>query len=192
MPKIIITEIRDKYADYTTLLTGRKSVFEQVINITEKKGNNKNFLTNRDVNVKHSSLTDAITLIAEVRVDNYKYFNFKLRCRSLSEVPFFRFDSDGETHRNYDDSIPLSEQQITTPHFHRFNENGLLIAYKTDKLLNEQERIALEDISLCVIHFCHESNIRLNDDDFPGISIMPGTFQFETENNDPNKGVNFA
>ncbi|MBC7553970.1 MAG: hypothetical protein H7257_08325 [Taibaiella sp.] len=85
----------------------------------------------------------------EVNKQNYKRFSFILRCITLSQRPFFHYDSAGASHRNYDDSLPLKEQKVDTPHFNCFKESGLSWAYKTEKLKNESERIALEDIYLC-------------------------------------------
>lgn len=80
---------------------------------------------------------------------------------------------------------------FTTPHFHKFNENGIEIAYKTDKLLDPKESKALEDINLCIIHFFHESNTRLKDDDFPEIKIQSDTLGFKMTKEDPNQNIDF-
>ena len=189
MSKEVAPEIRDNYSYYNSLLKERKSIFQEVIEIY-KVGNNSNFLESFK-DVKHQTCNKDIHLIVTVRKQDHKYFQFKLRCQDLSRRPFFRYDSDGDTHRNYDDDIPFAEQQITTPHFHYYNEKGINIAYKTEQLLNEQERKALEDINLCIAHYCHEANIRLNEDDFPSISIEPGTLPFVIVEEDPNSNVNF-
>lgn len=189
MGKEVIKSIRDDYSFYTKLLKERKSMFEGVIEITEV-GNNANTLE-RTTDVEHTSLVNDILLIVNVKVSNHKFFQFKLRCKDLCGQPFFRYDSDGDTHRNHDDSIPLSEQQITTPHFHYYNEKGINIAYKTQHLLNEAEKKALEDINLCIKHFCHEANVRLNAEEFPEISILPHLLPFSLTKDDPTTNVNF-
>jgi len=191
MGKLIRPEIRDNYTFYSDLLSNRKSVNEKVIDISNAKPTNKNFLINDNVLLKHITLVNEIVFISEVKARNYKYFHFKIKCVSLSDVPFFRYDSDGAAHRNYDDNIPLAQQQITTPHFHNFNIDGVSLAYKTKELLNDASRQALEDISLCVAHFCHEGNIRLGKDDFPSISILSKTLGLTMTEDDPNAGVNF-
>ena len=71
------------------------------------------------------------------------------------------------------------------------NENGIEIAYKTDKLLDPKESKALEDINLCIIHFFHESNTRLKDDDFPEIKIQSDTLGFKMTKEDPNQNIDF-
>ncbi len=82
-------------------------------------------------------------------------------------------------------------QQVTTPHFHNYNSNGISIAYKTDQLKNERERVALEDINLCVCHFCMEANLRVNPDEMPSISILPNNLPLTVINDDPNQNIDF-
>ncbi len=190
MGKEIRYEIRDNYKFYKILLEERKSIFHEVIEIKEVK-NNANILESLKA-IKHSTQNSEIDLIVNVKLNNFKFFQFKLRCKDLSMVPFFRYDNDGETHRNYDeDEIPLRGQSVVTPHFHYFSEKGINIAYQTDTLKNEAERKALDDINLCIAHYFHEANIRLNDDDFPKVSILPGTLNLDFSQDDPNSNIRF-
>ncbi|MCQ6961444.1 hypothetical protein [Mucilaginibacter aquariorum] len=189
MSKELIPEIKANYAFYNKVLRERKSVFDSLISI-EEIGNNSNVLESNN-NIAHLSLPNAIVLRINVKVNNHNFFQFKLRCTDLCAVPFFRYDSDGDTHRNYDESIPLEDQQVPAPHFHYYNENGINIAYKTPSLLDENETKALEDINICIKHFCHEANLRLNDDDFPEIQILPGQIPLKVTSDDPNSNVNF-
>ena len=191
MGKVIIPEVRDNYILYTSLLKDKKSISQSIIDISRHKLSNPHFLINDSTDVKHPNIKDEIVFISEVKVKNYKYFLFKLKCISFCYTPFFRYDSDGSTHRNYDEAIPLKEQQVTTPHFHYFNNSGISIAYKTKQLINAKSKEALEDINLCVAHFCSEANMRLNKDEFPAISILSKTLQLPLYDEDPNSGVNF-
>jgi len=190
MSKTIDKDIKNKYAFYQDLLEKRKSIFESVIDIKEIS-NNANYLEEKS-ETTHSTLNNLIDLIVTVKKNDYKYFQFKLRCKDLSETPFFRYDSDGIAHRNYEnkDKI-LKEQQVTTPHFHHYNEDGLLLAYKTKSLLNEKEREALEDINLCITHYFQESNIRLNKEDYPTIIINSTEIPYEFEEDDPHSNIYF-
>jgi hypothetical protein len=141
--------------------------------------------------VTHETISEEIIFISQVKARNYKYFHFKLKCTALCSTPFFRYDSDGDAHRNYDDNIPLSKQQITTPHFHNFNDHGISMAYKTPELLNEATRTALEDISFSVVHFFNEGNIRLGVNDFPSVIILSRTLGLPQTEEDPNAGTKF-
>lgn len=182
-------DIRDKYDFYNKLLAERKSVFESVIDISGI-ANNSNFLEN-NTSISHESIQVDIDFIVNVKINNSTYFQFKLRCRELSDTPFFRFDSDGETHRNYSNDIPLREQSISTPHFHKYNQRGACMAYKTDRLLNEKESKALEDINICIAYFCHESNVRLNQDDFPTVTIRSKEIPLDFSVIDPLSNIKF-
>ena len=181
-------QIIDNYEFYNKLLSDRKSIFTEVLEINDF-GNNANTLSHKE-NVLYPDCNDMV-LIVDVKVNNHNFFQFKLRYKEFLPAPFFRFDSDGETHRNKIDGLSLEEQSITTPHFHKFNENGIEIAYKTDKLLNPAEAKALEDINLCIAYFFHESNIRVNEDSFPEVKIMSNTLGFSMSHIDPNQNVLF-
>ncbi|WP_282036194.1 hypothetical protein [Saccharicrinis aurantiacus] len=182
-------KVKENYTLYSKLLSERKSVFSEVIEINEI-GNNANTLSRQEV-LKHKSISDNMVLIVDVKYNNHNYFQFKLRYKDYIPQPFFRFDSDGETHRNRVTGIPLGEQSITTPHFHKFNNDGLEIAFKTDKLINKEEAKALEDINLCIAHFFQESNTRLNAEDYPIIKVSPNELGLTFNNNDPNQNVTF-
>jgi|GEM_PF-377427 len=181
--------IKENYEFYNNLLQKRKSIFSRIIDIKEV-GNNHNTLEKIET-VHHEEIEDPMVLIVDVKLNNHNFFQFKLRYKEYLEQPFFRFDSDGETHRNKLKGVPLDQQQVTPPHFHKFNENGIEIAYKTDKLTDENERKALEDINLCIVHFFHESNLRLEEDDFPQIIIESDSLGLTFANDDPNSNVNF-
>jgi hypothetical protein len=190
MGKNVVQQIRDNYTLYTDLLINRKSIREKVIDISEK-GRNENYLKNDKVVMEHITLPHNIILISEVKIRNYKSFKFKIKCAGLCEVPFFRYDSDGPAHRNYDENIPFEYQQIETPHFHNFNSNGISIAYQTHQLKNKVSKEALEDINFSAAHFCHEGNIRVGKEDFPLITILSKELGLTQIENDPNTGVNF-
>lgn len=183
-------KVKEDYSLYNRLLEERKSVFTEVIEVN-KVGNNANTLSQIE-DVKQEVLSEEVILIVDVKLNNHNFFQFKLRCKDYIPNPFFRFDSDGETHRNRIEGIPFEEQAITPPHFHKFNENGIEIAYKTDKLLNEKESKALEDINLCIIHFFHESNTRLKEDDFPEVKIMSNSLGLSFKSEDPNENIDYV
>lgn len=184
-----IQEIKDNYDFYNNLLQQRKSIFSSIIDIKEI-GNNNNTLEKIE-SIKHIGIEDPMFLIVDVKLNNHNFFQFKLRYKEFIEQPFFRYDSDGDAHRNKIQGIPLQQQRITTPHFHKFDKNGIEIAYKTDQLLDERECKALEDINLCIAHFCHEANIRFEEEDFPQVVIGSNTLGLTFEANDPNSNIDF-
>lgn len=183
-----VNKIKDNYSFYRNLLEERKSIFSEVIEV--KSLLNKK-LFEENIPVKHPEVVDDMILIVDVSVNNYKYFRFKLRYKEYVDKPLFRFDSDGVTHWNYVDGIPLTEQQVKTPHFHKFNEDGIEVAYQTIQLKNEETKKALQDIEFCIAHFFHECNIRVNNVDFPTIKVNPDQLDFTYEKIDPNENVMF-
>ncbi|MCU4155233.1 hypothetical protein J1N10_04555 [Carboxylicivirga sp. A043] len=189
MASKINQKVKENYDFYSSLLSERKSIFSEVIEINET-GNNENTLSKQEV-LKHKSIPDKMVLIVDVKYNNHRFFQFKLRYKEYIPQPFFRFDSDGDTHRNRIDGVPLSEQSITTPHFHQYNNDGVEIAFKTDKLINEKECKALEDINLCIAHFFQVSNTRLNNEDYPSVKISSDKLAFSFKDDDPNQNVTF-
>ena len=182
-------EIKNNFKHYTDLVDGRKNVKKSPI-VLDEKGNNIHY-KKKNTSVTHTTEKDDINLIVESKIINKKDFKFKLRAKEYTEPPFFRFDSDGVTHRNNIPEIPLADQQITTPHFHKFDDKGREIAYKTKQLKTPTEAKALEDINLCVSHFCNEGNLRYNVNDFPKIDDTSGEIGFDISDEDPHSKIKF-
>lgn len=186
----INAEIQSDYTTFVNLVNDRKHTTEKLIYLNDKKPNRQ------DTNYydRHLSypLKD-IKLIIEARQNVKTCFRFKLRCEEFTKEPYFRFDSDGATHRNLDKTLPLSKQIIKTPHFNTFDKGGNGIAYRTDELENPStEAVLLNDITLCFAHFCHESNIRFPQEDFSEIIPFPSDIlPLDTNNEDPLANINF-
>lgn len=190
MAEQYFSQVATKYDFYRTLVDGKKTTEHETVNVT-KVGNNKKILET-SVEVSHeSSDVDSVSLMVEVNKANQGNYKFKLNCEEFIPAPFFRFDSIGKTHRVKRDGIKLNDQQVTTPHFHKYNEEGVEIAYKTKELIDKETAEALKDINLCLAHFCHESNLRLKEDDFPTVSVMPDTLGIQVFEDDPNQNIDF-
>lgn len=128
-----------------------------------------------------------------IEVKNSDEYNFsaKLMTDAISNKVILRYDSAGATHRNNFDDIPLQDQLVTTPHIHKYDEMGRLIAIKTDEILADQE--AASDIKTGFPIFCREGNIY---GDLTTISpkIQVGeqpTIPFEHISIDPCEGIPF-
>jgi len=190
--KNINLDIAQNFSKFERLLGDKKHTTESQISLDKTKPN-RHDINYAEMEVEHTELDDKITLIIESKKNNHKDFKFKLRCPSLSQTPFFRYDSDGPTHFNRNSDVPLIQQMITTPHFNSFDNAGRNIAYKTDKLLDEKEAKALEDLNFSFIHFCFESNLRYPLDDFTSIKPTPDSeFSFEVDRKDILSNLNFV
>ena len=181
-------KVRDNYKSYCSLIDEEKILLNNKIVLDEKKNSRpdykeKNTPTYSDV------LPDDIIFTIQQKETEEKDFKFILRCVPFCERPFFRYDSTGPSHRNSNLPIPIEEQQVPTPHFHRFVADGKEIAYKTKVLLDEKQSKVLEDISMCVLHLMQEANIKFENFD---LISTPGVLPFKMEENiDPLENVQF-
>lgn len=96
MGKEVVTEIRENYSFYNKLLKEHKSIFQEVIEISEVS-NNANFIE-ASKEVKHVSVEKEKFFIVTIKSSNHKLFQLKLRSKDLSKHPFFGHDSDGCAH----------------------------------------------------------------------------------------------
>jgi hypothetical protein len=181
-------EIRDNYELYKTLLEDYKEIINSKI-LLKTRSNNPYWLSGVS-EVKHSNIDEIITITVERSKRENKY-GVKLRCKTLADEPFIRFDSDGPAHRNNDPEIPFKEQVVTTPHFNGFNQYGRSIAFKSEILKLAQESLAIvNDINFGVAHFCSHTNITLENGGFPEIVDECPELELEKEH-ESFKGVIF-
>ena len=146
--------IKNNFEHYQEIGSAKKRLTDSVIFIEPRQ----NHIT-RDHGevILESCVSETLKLEVEASNLSSQDFKFKIFDRSFMPTPCYRFDSDGEAHNNLGD-IPLKERQITTPHFHKFDREGNLLAYKTE-LLKEQENAVLLDQKLAFAIFAEEENI---------------------------------
>lgn len=150
-------EIKDDFNRFESLIKTEKKIHSDKISLRQKQ-NNKNWLTG-STEVFHPE-ENSLNLTTEKQKFCTKYA-IKLQCTELTKTPFIRFDSDGPAHRNYENSTPLRDQLVTTPHFNSFDRNGNAIAYKTEELKKESESEAIaNNIEFGLNHFFNETNIK--------------------------------
>lgn len=111
-------------------------------------------------------------------------YAFKLSAFHFSPEPVFRFDSHGSTHMNEEAGDGLPFRAVTTPHFHRIEPNGVMIAYKTPELESgdECERI-LRSPQLGMKYFCAQTNVCAQNG-FP-IQLQIDTNELDLSSEDP-------
>ena len=190
MAEHYFSQVGENFEFYQNLVSGKKTTVADTINLNSVGNNNK--ILESSVEVNHCDpLEDEMFLTVEVNRKNQGNFKFKLKYNGFIPAPFFRFDSVGRTHWVKVDGVQLNHQQVTTPHFHKYNNAGVEIAYKTKELNDKDTANLLQDIDLCLAHFFHESNTRLNQDEFPNIKVMPDTLGLQVFENDPNQNVEF-
>lgn len=164
-------EIKDRFVFFDDLVNKNKTVLNNTIQLAPKESNAR-WLVGQS-NVQHVSIPEDILLVVEKSKIQSKY-GIKLRCTSLTKDPFFRFDSDGPSHRNNFPDIPLEEQSISTPHFNTYKENGKPFAYKNDTLKKNSEAAAIaNDVDFGLSLFCDETKSKLSSGGVPTISYHP-------------------
>lgn len=183
-------QIKSEFNVYTELVAKMKTVVTSPINVKNVKNRHPSNLLGQS-DIIHPSIKKNINFEVEVKINNSKNFKFKLFCSEIFEKPFFRFDSDGPAHWNDDPETPLKRKQITPPHFHKYQSDGIEVAYKTKALLSATQLVKLEDINVCVMHFCQEANMRYKKSDFPEINLSNGELGLTFTEDDPLQNVTF-
>lgn len=125
----------------------------------------------------------------EIRDRDTLNYSFQIRSDRFKEQVVLRFDEGFSTHKNNIPGIPLQEQSVTTPHFHRFNEDGYFIAYKNEQLAHiTTYPMSIED-GFDV--FLQEAKIA-DGGKSPRILILnDGMLSMNIQPTDPLAGVNF-
>ena len=130
-----VAVVKNKFDYYQEIGSTEKKLSAPVIYISQRA--NQVHYDKGEVPLE-STFPQKLTLEVEASNATIRDFKFKIFERSFMQRPCYRFDSDGEPHNNLGD-IPLPERQVTTPHFHKFNEAGIEIAYKTPFLKENEE-----------------------------------------------------
>ena len=182
-------DIREQFDFFTELLKVNKIALTKKIQLESKKSNTKWSIGQS--NILHETIDDEIIFYIEQSKRDSKY-GIKLRCPSLTQEPFFRFDSDGPAHRNHFPNTPLEDQSVTTPHFNSYNEAGKSIAYKGETLKKENEsKIIVDDINFGVSLFCMETNTKLATGEFPTVIDKEPEIEFDFVQNINFDNINF-
>jgi hypothetical protein len=180
--------ISENYGKYEVAIAGIKQSPVSPIVVSERKGNHPASLCKTQA-LTHEALPENMNVIIEVKECDGKY-SISLNSERFPGCILLRYDCGGGTHRNNLPDIPLNEQSVTTPHFHKYNKEGYNIAYKTEKLKTEGEAKALCDIDFGFPYFCQESNIR-HRDNAPELKINYNHL-FPEAGEDPLESITFA
>lgn len=161
------------------------------ITVTQEKPNHVSSLY-LEKNIHTNQPLGSNSFDCEVRNKDIKNYSFQLLTDALSNRVLFRLDEGNGTHRNNFPDIPLQEQSVPTPHFHRYDSEGHFYAYKStelkevgDKPLNIQDGFSL---------FCKEGNISPeNNNQTINIFVQQNGNMSSTilNDTDPLNGINF-
>ena len=120
-------------------------------------------------------------------------YGFRVFAKYFHEKPVFRFCSRGLTHVNPETGDGLPARAIPTPHFHRVDCDGILIAYQSPPLLNPAEcDLIVSDPQLGANLFCQEGNFCSPSGGFVVIKTFAAELDLSNiESVDPLDGATF-
>ncbi len=149
----------DNYDRYSKIKTAKKRMPHEVISFSQSATHRKERVG--DADVCFDELAETCRLNVALNVERTKTFRFRLFCQALMDLPCYRFESDGSCHENPSSpDCPLPKRSVPTPHFHRYDEKGQNIAYRTEDL-DSAEAAILNDVNKAFALFCKEENIEL-------------------------------
>lgn len=186
MVKEINTTVVEEYERYVKIQMAAKTLAEEHICLhqDERRQNQQC----GDVKVAFQDDAEDARLNISLNAEKLKSFKFRLFCDQFMQEPCYRFDSDGPFHRNPDQpGVILVQRQVAPPHFHKFDEKGRVVAYKTDRLVAEELNL-LSDYQAAMRHFCDEEHVEVSPATTVHMDHLPlGVKEFT----DPLEGVEF-
>ncbi len=175
--KKVCSEVVNDYAKYERLLLGEKLTEGAAIYVSALKLSNSHWRVNR-LPVEHLTVVDHHgELHTEVSCQEDGNFKFLLFANDFMPTPLVNFDSLGGTHRNNFDDVPFPHQQITTPHFNRYNERGHRYAYKNEALRDPEVATQLIQAAQCIILFYEEFHLHHEPAGYPQVVLRAATQQ---------------
>ncbi len=126
-------------------------------------------------------------LECEVREHNEFNYSFKVLSDKIQSRMLFRMDEGDGTHWNRHFPIPVDQQQVPTPHFHKKGDDGIEYAYRTDALEANASPLNIHDGFTLFCDECHiiGDNIAIKIQEEGKLPLV-----FEPES-DPLKGIIF-
>lgn len=179
-------EIKDRYEEYEAFLEAPK-LAPFSIDVTTKENHPESLMAIEGLTCDNKF--DLSSLYIEVRNQSLEDFTFQIMGTNIEGRVLLRYDAKpgGAVHKNNVPYIPLAQQQVDHPHFHKFNQYGHLLAYKTDDMKSNSSR--LSQIFDGFYYFCNESNILTEiDNELPVLCLCDWS---PNTNSDPNDGVPF-
>lgn len=102
-------------------------------------------------------------LECEMREKSEINYSFKILSDAVKSRMLFRLDEGDGTHWNRHLNIPVDQQQVLTPHFHKKGDDGIEYAYRTNRLEEESNPLNIHDGFAVFCEECHinQDNIQL-------------------------------
>lgn len=173
--------------DYIDFLDADKTLDLPVM-VSEHKKNHPSSLYYKS-NISATKPFGNTTFDCEIRDRDTLSYSYQIRSDHFKKQVALRFDEGDATHMNNIPGIPLAEQSVTTPHFHRYNAEGFFIAYKNEELAAITVfPMSIEDGFDAFLHEAKIDDKGVN----PRIQIVEGgVLSMNLQPTDPLAGVNF-
>lgn len=130
---------------------------------------------------------DIVSQELDMRVEINKHditnFKFSITYIDFIKEPFFRYDSKGVAHHNKKQN--LQKGMITTPHFHKYDEEGDMYAYKTNDLISRPDEF--KNVNAALYLFGEEANIIFS----KGVPVVKLDETLFSLSQDPLEGITF-
>lgn len=181
--------IKENFTNYEAYLASRKVVASPFV-VSEAKTNHPSSIY-AETPMTSTHLFGEVDLSCEVNNTNMSDFSLRILSTIIPSKVIYRYDSDGPEHKNKVDYIPLPQQSVPTPHYHRFDSQGYLLAYQTEDMKDNSQISNWKDIEKVFDYFCQSGNIHTNiPDDKPRIVVNTGSLPLDL-GDDPTNGLNF-
>ncbi|WP_133299918.1 hypothetical protein [Larkinella punicea] len=122
------------------------------------------------------------------KISEYSDYGFQIFSESFQR-PIFRFDADGVVHENRNETLPILQRRVFTPHFHQYDEEGVEFAFRTLEIDENVARIQ-SDLDFGFACFCREAKILMDSGGRPALSFQASLF-IDAEHLDLHKGIDF-
>lgn len=182
-------EVRHSSSVYSDLVLLPKYVEDKILKL-EPEDRGKGSIGVGTLPFEHIS-SDVGYLRCRQNMAHLRSYSFQLFVKSFTADPIFRFDSSGSRHTNpKNTTVGLLEKSVKTPHFQRFNEDGVIYAYRTD-YIEENEDELLDNINMGLREYCLECSLFAKSGDKLTILQQLNLFQFLPPI-DPHNNVKFV
>lgn len=188
MAKIVKNaELLNIMEDYNLFMSSSKQM-QVPVEVRTEKPNHRSSLYVEQVLTSDVKFGNVL-FDCEIRDKNPTNYSFQVQSDKIRTKVLARLDEGNAAHRNNFPDIPLAEQEITTPHFHKYDEEGRWVAYKTDSL-SSQNKTALK-IEEGFRAFCEEERLSSLDGTPMSISVLEdGVLPLDFDK-DPLAGISF-
>ena len=156
---IVDREILSILDDYRLFIDSDKRVDMPFrVDAVDKKGHSTSLVGLSDLSADKPF--GSTVLECEMRDRSEYRYTFRILSDAIKRRVLFRMDEGGKTHRNWHLPVPVDKQQVPTPHFHIYADDGIMYAYRTEVL----ERITSPlHIRKGFVAFCDEIHINQKD-----------------------------